>query len=140
VTVRASPWIPTVLVVEDAESLRKMIVSMLGASGYNVLEASNGADALSVFAQEGGHIDLVLTDVIMPQMDGKELADRLSLLRCDCPVVFMSGYVEDPVVERVMNGSAHFLRKPFTAQALVEVIRRSLERGRAVGEPPGNVT
>jgi two-component system, cell cycle sensor histidine kinase and response regulator CckA len=140
VTAPTSPRVRTVLVVEDAESLRKMIVSMLETNGYNVLEASNGADALSIFAREGDHIDLVLTDVIMPQMNGKELADRLSLLRRNCPVVFMSGYVEDPVVEGVMTGSARFLRKPFTAQALVEVILRNLELARAVGEPPAKAT
>jgi two-component system, cell cycle sensor histidine kinase and response regulator CckA len=140
VTVPAGPQMQTVLVVEDAEPLRKMIVSMLQTSGYNVLEASNGADALLVFEREGEHIDLVLTDVIMPQMNGKELADRLSLLRQDCPIVFMSGYVEDPLVERVMNVSTHFLRKPFTAQALTDMIRRNLERGRAVGERPPSAT
>jgi two-component system, cell cycle sensor histidine kinase and response regulator CckA len=138
VTVPPMPRNPTVLVVEDAESLRKMIVSMLQASGYNVLEASNGADALSIFEREGDHIDLVLTDVIMPKMNGKELADRLSLLGHNCPLVFMSGFVEDPLVEGLMNGSARFLRKPFTAQALAEVIQRNLEQGRAVGEPPAS--
>jgi two-component system, cell cycle sensor histidine kinase and response regulator CckA len=109
-----------------------MVASMLRVSGYNVLEARDGAEALLVFAQEADHIDLVLTDVKMPQMSGKELADRLSVLRCACPVVFMSGYVDDPVVEGMRNGSSCFLRKPFTAQALVDMIQRNLGRGHAV--------
>ena len=109
---------------------------MLRANGFHTLEAADGAEALAQFAREPDNIDLVLTDVVMPHMDGRELAGRVSQLRSDCPVVFMSGYMEDPVVEGVMNGSTHFLRKPFTAQTLIEAVRRNLDRGHAFGEPP----
>jgi CheY-like chemotaxis protein len=130
-----------VLVVEDGEPLRKLIASMLRAGGYQVLEAADGAEALAVFAQESDSIDLILTDVVMPRMNGTELADRLSLLRHECPVVFMSGYVDNSVVQSVMSGNGSFLRKPFTAQTLVAFIRRCLQqagdRAGATGSPLG---
>jgi two-component system, cell cycle sensor histidine kinase and response regulator CckA len=122
-------------VVEDAEPLRKMIASMLRAGGYQVLEAADGTEALAVFAQECASIDLILTDVLMPRMNGTELADRLSLLRRECPVVFMSGYVDNSVVESVMNRNGSFLRKPFTAQTLVAFVRRNLERAGTASSP-----
>jgi two-component system, cell cycle sensor histidine kinase and response regulator CckA len=122
-------------VVEDAEPLRKMIASMLRAGGYQVLEAADGTEALAVFAQECESIDLILTDVLMPRMNGTELADRLSLLRRECPVVFMSGYVDNSVVESVMNGNGSFLRKPFTAQTLVAFVRRNLEHAGTPSSP-----
>jgi two-component system, cell cycle sensor histidine kinase and response regulator CckA len=109
-----------------------MIASMLRAGGYQVLEAADGTEALAVFAQKRESIDLILTDVLMPRMNGAELADRLSLLRRECPVVFMSGYVDNSVVESVMSGGRSFLRKPFTAQVLVAFIQRNLE---LVGTP-----
>ncbi len=117
-----------------------MISSVLRANGYNVLEAPDGATALRLFERERERVDLILTDVAMPRMNGRELAERVSELRGACPVVFMSGYMEDPFVESVVNGNACFLRKPFTAQSLVDVIRRNLERGRAVGKRPPEPT
>jgi two-component system, cell cycle sensor histidine kinase and response regulator CckA len=114
-------------VVEDAEPLRKMIASMLRKGGYQVLEAADGTEALAVFAQERDSIDLILTDVVMPRMNGRELADRLSLLHRGCPVVFMSGYLDNSVIESVMSGNGSFLRKPFTAQTLMAFVRRNLE-------------
>jgi two-component system, cell cycle sensor histidine kinase and response regulator CckA len=130
----------TVLVVEDAEPLRKMIASVLRSSGFTVIEAANGEEALAAFALDPDQIDLVLTDVIMPRMSGKELAERLSALSNNCPVVFMSGYVEDPVVEGVMNGSVNFVHKPFTAQTLLEVIRRNLDHHGTAGDLPAKTT
>lgn len=125
-TISLSSRIPTVLLVEDADQLRKMISSMLRAGGYEVLEAADGTEALAVFARESDAIDLILTDVVMPRMNGTELADRLWLLRRECPVVFMSGYVDNCVVESVMRGGGSFLRKPFTAQTLVAFVGRCL--------------
>jgi CheY-like chemotaxis protein len=117
-----------------------MIASMLRAGGYQVLEAADGTDALAVFARECDSIDLILTDVVMPRMNGAELADRLSLLRRACPVVFMSGYVDNSMVQSLRRGRS-FLRKPFTAQTLVAFIQRCLEkageRGRTAGSPLG---
>lgn len=116
----------TVLVVEDAGSLCEMISSMLRDSGYSVLQAADGAEALSLLESNGDGVQLVLTDIVMPRMSGKELARRLSEVRPDLPVLFMSGYVEDPVLQGVSNG-ASFLRKPFTAHVLIEAVRRVLD-------------
>jgi CheY-like chemotaxis protein len=126
-----------VLVVEDADPLRKMIASMLRAGGYEVLEAADGTEALAVFALEPDSIDLILTDIVMPRMNGRELADRLSLLRRECPVVFMSGYVDDGAVQSITSGSGSFLRKPFTAQTLIAFVRRNLECAGAASLPFG---
>ena len=117
---------PTVLVVEDSGPLRKMIGSMLRESDFHVFEAANGSEALEILARDPGSIDLVLTDVVMPHISGTELAGSLSLIRPALPVLFMSGFSEDPVVRDLENGSNFFLRKPFTASALLEAVRRVL--------------
>jgi CheY-like chemotaxis protein len=121
----------TVLVVEDMEPLCKMIASMLRESGYRVVEAANGADALAAFDREAHSIQLVLTDIIMPRMNGTELALRLSQIRPGLPVLFMSGYTDDPVVRVVERDGTFFLRKPFTAQVLIETVRRVLGRAQS---------
>lgn len=115
----------TVLVVEDARPLCEMISSMLRDSGYNVLQAADGVEALSLLESSGDRIQLVLTDIIMPRMSGGELARRLSEIRPNLPVMFMSGYAEDPVLQGVSDGTS-FLRKPFTAAVLIEAVRRVL--------------
>ncbi len=115
----------TVLVVEDAESIRKMVCAMLMRSGYRCLEAADGNEALRVL--DGQAVKLVLTDVVMPNMDGAELARHLARLRPDLRVIFMSGYADDPLVTAV-KGSAAFLPKPFTASALMDKVRQALEQ------------
>ena len=115
----------TVLVVEDAEPLRKMIVAMLLDGGYAIVEAPDGEEALRVIEGERVGIDLVLTDVIMPRMNGTELATRLWQIRPGMPVLFMSGYSENPLTEGVRNGAC-FLRKPFTSQGLIERVRHAI--------------
>ena len=118
----------TILVVEDAEPIRKMVCSMLRGSGYAVKEAADGAEALGLLKREWESVHLVLTDVIMPEMSGAELARHLSR---ECPrmrIIFMSGYSEDPLVRGVEAIGSVFLPKPFTAAALVEKIRETLDR------------
>ena len=118
----------TILVVEDAEPIRKMVCSMLRASGYGVKEAADGAEALGLIEREGESVNLVLTDVIMQEMTGAELARHLSRVYPQLPVIFMSGYSEDPVVRGVESIGSVFLPKPFTASALVEKVRQTLDR------------
>jgi two-component system, cell cycle sensor histidine kinase and response regulator CckA len=127
-----NPSIRTVLVVEDSDPLRKMIGSMLRDSHFHVLEAANGAEALEILARDGGSINLVLTDVVMPHISGTELARSLSLIRPELPVLFMSGFSDDPVVHGLENGSAFFLRKPFTAATLLDSVRNVLARTEAI--------
>ena len=118
----------TVLVVEDAEGIRKMVCAMLTQSGYNCLEAGDGAEALDMVAECVAAIDLVITDMVMPRMGGKELADHLARLRPDIRILFMSGYTEDPVVQNIERASGFFLAKPFTATALTGKVREALNR------------
>ncbi len=118
----------TVLVVEDTGPLCKMIGRMLHDNGYAVLEAADGAEALAIVNREGGRIQLVLTDVIMPRMTGTELADHLSQLHPELPVLFMSGFAEDPVVQRLTKANGRFLRKPFTARVLIEAVNQAVAR------------
>lgn len=118
----------TILVVDDAEPIRKMVCSMLRGSGYSVKEAADGAQALGLIERECESVHLVLTDVIMPEMSGAELARHLSRVRPQLPIIFMSGYSEDPVVRGVESTGSLFLAKPFTASALVEKVRQTLDR------------
>jgi CheY-like chemotaxis protein len=118
----------TILVVDDAEPIRKMVCSMLRGSGYSVKEAADGAQALGMIEQQRESIHLVLTDVIMPEMTGAELARHLSRVCPQLPIIFMSGYSEDPVVRSVESLGSAFLPKPFTASALVEKVRQTLDR------------
>src|ERR1700723_1130039 len=108
----------TILVVEDAEAIRTMVCTMLAQQGYHCLEAADGVDALRVLDATAAPVHLVLTDVIMPKMTGAELARHLGRLRPDLPIVFMSGYCDDPVVRGFEGMPLILLAKPFTAAAL----------------------
>jgi two-component system cell cycle sensor histidine kinase/response regulator CckA len=116
----------TILVVEDAESIRKLVCAMLLHDGYSCLEASDGAEALELAAR-ADKLHLVLTDVVMPQMGGPELARHLAVIRPDVRILFMSGYTDDPLVHRVERMSTIFLPKPFTVAALTNKVRKTLE-------------
>lgn len=117
----------TILVVEDAESIRKMVCAMLGQAGYRCLEAGDGEEAYRLVHGAPRAVDLILTDVMMPKMGGPELARRVSQLRPDLRVLFMSGYSEDPVVRSLERSAPLFLAKPFTAGALLEKVRMTLD-------------
>lgn len=118
----------TILVVEDAESIRTMVCAMLGQAGYRCLEAGDGEEAFRMVHGAPRAVDLVLTDVMMPKMGGPELARRVSHLRPDLRVLFMSGFSEDPVVRSIERSASLFLAKPFTAGALLEKVRLILDR------------
>jgi CheY-like chemotaxis protein len=116
----------TILVVDDAEAIRKMVCAMLSQNGYNCIEASDGVEAIRLL-EATDPVHLVLTDVVMPKMSGADLARHLSSIRPDLRIVFMSGYTEDPAVRGVERTSAIFLPKPFTASALTEKVRQALD-------------
>lgn len=113
--------------VEDGDSIRKMVCAMLEQIGYGVIEASDGVEALRIL-ESLRPVHLVLTDMIMPQMSGTELARRLSQLRPDLRVLFMSGYTNDPVVRKVGRTPSIFLPKPFTASDLARKVRQALDQ------------
>ena len=118
----------TILVVEDAEAVRKMVCAMLAGGGYQYLEAGDGTEALEIALDHRHYFDLALTDIIMPRMSGAEFARHLSRLRPEVRIVFMSGYTDDPVVRAAEAGAAGFLAKPFTSDSLLRAIRRSLDQ------------
>jgi two-component system cell cycle sensor histidine kinase/response regulator CckA len=115
-----------ILVVEDAETIRKLVCAMLSQSGYRCMDACDGEEALRQIESRDA-VDLVLTDVMMPKMGGVELARRLSSLRPDLRVVFMSGYSDDPVVRTIERSPSIFLPKPFTTAALMGKVREILD-------------
>jgi two-component system, cell cycle sensor histidine kinase and response regulator CckA len=119
----AGPTRETILVVDDTEDVRRMIRQILVQHGYNVLEAANGVEALKVYSS---NIHLVLTDVVMPEMNGRELAEQLRRIDPEMRLIFMSGYSDDPLVHR-LEQLAVFLAKPFTSVTLARTIREVLD-------------
>jgi two-component system cell cycle sensor histidine kinase/response regulator CckA len=117
----------TVLLVEDEESVRQLVRETLAAKGYRVLEAQNGEAGVAVAAQHEGKINLVITDVIMPGMGGRELVKQLALTRPETKVLYLSGYTEDAIgSEGTIESGAAFLQKPFTLQTLSRKVREVL--------------
>jgi CheY-like chemotaxis protein len=108
-----------VLLVEDEPAVRRLLRRFLAERGYDVLEAANGGDALCVSAVHRGVIDAVVTDVVMPQMGGRELALRLREERPEVPVLFVSGYSDDDTE----LANSRFLRKPFSQEELLGALR-----------------
>jgi two-component system cell cycle sensor histidine kinase/response regulator CckA len=120
---------PTVLVVDDEDSLRAVIRRLLQGEGYGVLEAENGASALQVLEEETDHeVGLVLTDLRMPVMDGRELASVLARLRPSLPVVFMSGFTAQLMDMRLVSPRLTLLAKPFRNDDLLAAVRDQLKR------------
>jgi PAS domain S-box-containing protein len=129
----------TILLVEDAQRVRAVVREILEMSGYVVLEARHGAEALELSNQHPGVIHLLVTDVVMPQMSGRELAQRLATLRPELKVLYMSGYTDDAIVRHgVLAAGIAFLAKPFTPDALALKVREVLDGvsdGAAAGAP-----
>jgi len=118
----------TILVVEDQPATAQITRILLESWGYHVLEAHSGEEALAVFAKDGHCIHLVLTDVIMPEMNGADMAGELLRMRPDLRIVFMSGYPTD----QINRPDIAFLPKPFNPASLSRMIRRELDRPAAV--------
>jgi PAS domain S-box-containing protein len=117
----------TILLAEDEEGVRRAAIRVLERLGYHVLAAPNATSCLALAASEAGPIDLLLTDVVMPDLDGRRLHQRLVALRPGLPVLYMSGYAGDVVVHYgVLEGGGGFLQKPFTAESLAAAVRRAL--------------
>jgi two-component system cell cycle sensor histidine kinase/response regulator CckA len=114
-------------VVEDGEAVRSLVCLMLVQSGYRVLEARDGREALRLCETHPEPIQLVLTDLVMPNMQGGELADRLRRVRPGLRVLLMSGYTDEPIVQRLGRDSLAFLSKPFTSVGLADKIRQVLD-------------
>jgi CheY-like chemotaxis protein len=114
--------------VEDALRVRAVVREILEMNGYHVLEARHGAEALEISERHQGPIHIMVTDVVMPQMSGRELAQRLAPVRPDMKVLYMSGYTDDAIVRHgVLGAGMAFLSKPFTPDALAVKVREVLE-------------
>jgi CheY-like chemotaxis protein len=119
-----------VLLVEDEEPVRRVARRVLEKLGYSVLEAPDGPTAVALFEENAEVIDLVVTDTVMPEMDGRALVEALRERRGDVPALYMSGYTDDEIVRRGVDPSSGFLQKPFTAHALGAAVRDTLDRAR----------
>lgn len=118
----------TVLVVEDQEEVRRFTCDVLRRYGYTILVAASGEEALSVLADHTGAVDLMITDLVMPGMTGRELADRVAASRPGMPTVFMSGYSDEVATRQgVLGHDAAYLQKPFAPKALANKIREVLK-------------
>jgi two-component system cell cycle sensor histidine kinase/response regulator CckA len=114
----------TILLVEDEGALRSMVRGLLESQGYKVLEARNGEDALIVCEQHKGSIQLLLTDVVMPEMNGPQLAERLSMFHREMKTLYISGYTDEGIIHQgILDAGTNFLQKPFTPEALVRKVR-----------------
>jgi two-component system cell cycle sensor histidine kinase/response regulator CckA len=117
----------TILLVEDEDAVRAFGARALASRGYTVLEACSGADALRVVEEAGEAIDLVVSDVVMPEMDGPTMFGELRKRGVKCKVVFVSGYAEDAFAKNLPEGEVFgFLPKPFTLKQLVEAVKSHL--------------
>jgi two-component system cell cycle sensor histidine kinase/response regulator CckA len=118
----------TVLVVEDQPAVRTIVCRMLKQQGYRVLEAPGGEEAVEIASHHRGCISLLLTDVIMPKMSGRELADKMERLVPGIRTLFVSGYTDDAIVHQgVLEEHMQFLQKPFTRDALIRKVRDVLD-------------
>ena len=117
----------TILVVEDEEKVRELTLRILKKQGYRVLEARDGNEALSLFKEREESIDLVLTDVVMPGMSGRQLVDQLKIMNQELKVLYMSGYTENAIAhEGILEEGTIYIQKPFTLEKLARKVRQVL--------------
>ena len=118
----------TILLVEDEDSIRSLVQGILRSRGYTVLEAGRPLEALEISRNFAKPIHLLFTDVVMPQMSGREVAEQISAARPDTKVLYMSGYTDQAIAHHgVLNPGVPFLQKPFTPDALAHKVREVLD-------------
>jgi len=119
----------SILVVEDDDGVRNFVGTALKDLGYTVQEAINGKKALEILAQNGTKTDLIITDLIMPEMNGKEMAIEVGKIFPDIRILFTSGYTEDHIVQSgSLNKGVDFLQKPYSIQTLAKKVREVLDK------------
>jgi two-component system cell cycle sensor histidine kinase/response regulator CckA len=117
----------TILLVEDEDGLRALNARGLVSRGYSVLEAANGVEAIEVLAKNGGRVDLVVSDVVMPEMDGPTLLKELRKRNPSLKIIFVSGYAEEAFAKSLPEGEQFsFLAKPFTLKQLVGAVKETM--------------
>jgi len=119
----------TVLLVEDEDAVRSFAARALGQRGYRVLEATTGTEALEIFSSHNGDVDLVVSDVVMPEMDGPTLMKHLRSERPDVKIIFISGYAEDAFKRNLSENDEDFmfLQKPFDLKELAAAVKAALQ-------------
>jgi len=118
-----------VLLVEDEDAVRQITAQVLESGGYQVLQVGGAGDALRLVATHIGSINLVLTDVVMPEMNGIDLAEQIRRLRPNVVTVFMSGYAQAEIMRKAIAGAAIHIQKPFTVKSLLARMAEALEAG-----------
>jgi two-component system cell cycle sensor histidine kinase/response regulator CckA len=119
----------TILLVEDEDPVRAVNARALSARGYTVLEAASGIEAMEIINERGAPVDLVVSDVVMPEMDGPTLLGELRKLYPDLKVIFVSGYAEEAFRKNLPEGEEfNFLPKPFSLRQLVETVKQVMAR------------
>jgi DNA-binding NtrC family response regulator len=119
----------TILIVEDEEDVLKLTGRILSRQGYKVLEASQGLDAFLLAEKYEDLIHLLVTDVVMPKIGGRELADRIAEIRPEIKVLYMSGYTDNAIVHHgVLGEGMKFIQKPFTVDGLARKVREVLDK------------
>jgi CheY-like chemotaxis protein len=119
----------TVLIAEDSDVVRRLLHEILRVQGYTLLEARHGAEALQMSREFPGTIDLLVTDMVMPHMSGRELAHHVSPERPGMKILYMSGYTEEAIArDGVLDPGTAFLEKPFTPDSLARKIRELLDQ------------
>ena len=120
----------TILLVEDEDGLRSLNARGLRSRGYSVIEASNGIEAMEALEQKNGAVDLVVSDVVMPEMDGPTLLREMRARNPNLKIIFVSGYAEDAFEKSLPeNEQFAFLAKPFALSALVEKVKQTMAPG-----------
>jgi len=119
-----------VLLVEGDEQVRSLVRTLLTTNGYHVLEASNGHEALAIVQREDASVDLLLADMLLRELSGFDLAQQALLRHPRMKILFMTGYVENDIVQRCMTElQAYFIDKPFQPSALLNLIREAFRAG-----------
>ena len=116
----------TILLVEDEKDLRALNARGLASRGYTVLQASNGVEAIEALERHDGNVDLVVSDVVMPEMDGPALLKELRRRRPDLKIIFVSGYAEEAFAKNIPEGQREFLAKPFSLKTLVATVQKTM--------------
>ena len=123
-----SPGTEKILLVEDDDSVRDLAREILEMNGYEVVEAANGVEALEVFAANAGTVEMLVTDLVMPKMGGRDLAKKLTPDNPQLMVLYLSGYTDSVVLQQgMLDAGSYFLQKPFTPAELAHKVRAALD-------------
>jgi CheY-like chemotaxis protein len=134
----AARGVETLLLVEDEKALANLTTRMLKSAGYTVLTCASGEEALALLDRHDGTIDLMISDVVMPGISGRELASRTATVRPGLPVLFMSGYTDDAILRHgVLDDLTHFISKPYTSLGLTAKVREVLGYAARASAPGG---